>query len=435
MLVAASIILPQAAQAQTVQKWVTAWTGSAQGPYPVGNPSAQPNLSFAFPTPAEGAHDQTFRLIVRPDIWGTRTRLRFSNVFGTQPVTFDGVFVGMQASGASLMPNTNRPVTFGGKPSVTIAPGQSTWSDPAGLPFVRGPAEPALRGRKLAVSFHVNGTSGPMTWHAKALTTSYLTPPGAGAQGQGETEAAFPLSTASWYFLDAVDMMMPAATKLVVAFGDSITDGTDSTFNGDDRWPDVLSRRLHAAYGPFVSVVNQGIGGNRVIGPANYTPAKPFAGGPAALQRLDRDVLALSGVSAVILLEGTNDFGKSGEGATPEAVQDGVKTFVERVRAGIKGVRVIGATLPPNLGSTNPDHGSAEEDTKCRAYNDFIRSSKLFDATVDFYAVTVDPETHGMKPMFVPDSTIGGPGDKLHPNRAGYLAMGNAVDLRAVMGH
>ncbi|MEJ1975975.1 MAG: GDSL-type esterase/lipase family protein [Acetobacteraceae bacterium] len=341
-------------------------------------------------------------------------------------MTFDGVFIGLRASGATIVPNTTHPVLFAGKPSVTVAPGQSVWSDASALPFVHGPADPALIGRKLAVSFHVAGDTGPMTWHAKALTTSYLTAPGAGSKGREEGDADYPFSTASWYFLDAVDMMAPAATRLVVAFGDSITDGTDSTLNGDDRWPDALSHRLHAAYGTRVAVVNEGIGGNRIIGPATYTAAQPFSGGPAALQRMDRDVLGLSGVSAVIFLEGTNDFGKSGEGATQEAVQAGVKDFVTRLRERIKGVRVIGATLPPNLTSTNPDHGSPAEDALCRTYNDFIRTTKLFDGVVDFYKVTVDPQTGVMKAMFIPDSTIGGPGDKLHPNRAGYLAMANA---------
>jgi lysophospholipase L1-like esterase len=432
LFLALCLVAPGVARAQAGEKWVTSWTGSVQGPYPVGNPSAQPNLSFAFPNPADGARDQSFRLIVRPDIWGGRTRLRFSNAYGTKPVTFDGVFAGLQASGATIVPHTNHPVLFAGKPSVTVAPGQSVWSDADALPFVHGVSDPEMIGRKLAVSFHVAGDSGPMTWHAKALTTSYLTAPGAGAKGGPEGDGDYPFSTASWYFLDAVDMLAPASTQLVVAFGDSITDGTDSTLNGDDRWPDALSHRLHAVYGSKVAVVDEGIGGNRIIGPATYTPAQPFSGGPAALQRMDRDLLSLSGVTAVILLEGTNDFGKSGEGATQEAVQAGVKEFVTRVRDHIKGVHIVGATLPPNLTSTNPDHGSAAEDALCRSYNDFIRTTKLFDGFVDFYKVTVDPQTGTMKAMFIPDSTTGGPGDKLHPNRAGYQAMAAAIDLHAL---
>jgi len=232
------------------QKWVTSWTGSAQGPYPVGNPSAQPNLSLAFPSPDSGARDQTFRLIVRPGAWGRQTRLRLSNVFGTRPVTFDAIFVGMQASAAALVPGTNRPVTFGKNTSITIAPGESAWSDPASLPFVRNPPGAELMGRKLAVSFHVVGESGPMTWHAKALTSSYLTMPGAGAKGKEESETAFPIATTSWYFMDALDMMAHGDTHVIVAFGDSITEGTASTLNGDDRWPEyshAACRRSQAA--------------------------------------------------------------------------------------------------------------------------------------------------------------------------------------------
>jgi lysophospholipase L1-like esterase len=428
-LALAAPLAPIAAHAQA-PNWVTAWTGSAQGPYPVGNASAQPNLKFAFPDPAAGAKDQGFRLILHPDLWGHRARLRFSNAFGTKPVTFDHVFVGEQAIAGTLVPGTNAPLTFGGQDSVTVPPGQSVWSDAVALGFVHDPADPALAGRKLAASFHVTGASGPMTWHAKALTTSYLTPPGAPpAASAEEGDGAFPFSTASWYFLDAVDVDAAPGTKLVVAFGDSITDGTDSTLNGDDRWPDDLARRLHATYGARVAVVNQGIGGNRIVGPTTYTPARPFAGGPAAEQRLDRDILALSGVTSVIWMEGTNDFGNSGEGVTVEQVEAGVARVVERLRARIPGIRIIGATLTPNLHSTNPDHGSAEEDAKVRAYNAFVRATKLFDGVADFAKVTADPETGEMKAEFVPDSTIGGPGDKLHPNRAGYRAMADAIDL------
>jgi lysophospholipase L1-like esterase len=431
-LLSAALMTAPFAQAQA-PNWVTSWTGSAQGPYPVGNPSAQPKMTFAFPDPAAGARDQSFRLIVHPGLWGPQTRLRLSNAYGTQPVTFDHVFVGEQAMAGTLLPGTNAPATFGGQSSVTVAPGQSAWSDPVALGFVHDPADPALIGRKLAVSFHVAGASGPMTWHAKALTSSYLTPPGAGSAATGQDgDGAFPFSTASWYFLDAVDMAAPAGTRLVVALGDSITDGTDSTLNGDDRWPDDLARRLRAADGTKVVVVNQGIGGNRIVGPAVYTPAKPFPGGPSAEDRLERDVLSLSGVTSVIWMEGTNDFGNAGEGVTVEQVEAGVKRVVDRIRAKFPGVKIIGATLTTNLHSTNPDHGSAEEDRKVREYNAFVLSTKLFDGTADFAKATTDPETGELKPEYVPDSTIGGPGDKLHPNRAGYQAMADAIDLVAL---
>jgi lysophospholipase L1-like esterase len=427
-LIVAVIALP--ASAQAADKWITSWVASAQGPYPVGNPSAQPVLKFAFPAPETGARDQTFRLVLMPEIWGSKARLRFTNVFGTRPVTFDGVHAGLQLGSATIMPGTNRPVTFGGKPSVTIEPGKDVWSDAVTLPFVKDAK--ALAGRKLAVSFHVPGESGPMTWHAKALQTSYVTAPGAGAKGHADDEAAFPYSTASWYFVDAVDMMAPASTKVIVCFGDSITDGTASTMNGDDRWPNALSRHLQLA-GQRVVVLNAGIGGNQVIGPPEYSAQKPFAGGPSAGSRIERDVTSLSGVSAMIWLEGINDFSKNGN-ASVEAVQAGMKEIAMRVRAKIAGVRIFGATLPSALNATNAAHGFPEQNDKRKALNEFIRTSGVFDGVVDFDKATLDPATGEMKVDYVPESTTGGPGDKLHPNRAGYLAMANAIDLGMLIG-
>ena len=420
------LILASACHAKSL-KWVASWTASVQGPYPIGNASAQPDLRFVFPSAAAGAHDQTFRLVVQPDIWGTQARLRFSNVFGTRPVTFDGAFVGLSWSGGAVVHGTNRPVRFGGRESATVAPGESVWSDAVTLGYPR-----QLAGRKLAVSFHIPNESGPMTWHAKALTTSYLTPPDAGAKANLEDESAFPFTTTSWYFLDAVDMMAPADTQVIAALGDSITDGTASTLNGDDRWSNALSRRLHTVYGDRVSVVNAGIGGNQVVGPTDYSAQHPFAGGPSARQRLQRDVLSLSGVSTVIWLEGINDF-SSNANASVDSVEAGMREVVSLIRARIPTARVIGATVVSALGSTNASHGSPAEDEKRKQLNDFIRHAGLFDGVADFDRATLDQRTGGLRAEFVPDSTTGGPGDKLHPNRAGYLAMAMAIDLNLLV--
>ncbi len=416
------------AMSEGAEKWVTSWAASAQGPYPIGNPMVQPDLRRVFPSPETGARDQSFRLIIGPDVWGREARIRLSNAFGTKPITFDGGFIGLQLDSSALVAGTNRPVTFGGAASVTVEPGASVWSDAISLPFVSGVSTAYLQSRKLAISFHVAGESGPMTWHAKGLTTSYVTAPGAGSQGASEDEAAFPNGTTSWYFLDALDMKVPADTQVIVALGDSITDGTGSTLNGDDRWPDVLSRRLHAKYGDKFVVVNAGIGGNLIAGPPEYSPEKPYPGGPSALQRLDRDVMSLSGVSAVIWLEGINDFSKNGN-ASVESIQMALKEGVATLRRRIPGVRVIGCTVTTALGNAGPAHGFAEQDMKRQALNDFIRGEGLFDGVIDFDKVTVSPETGEMRPEFVPDNTVGGPGDKLHPNRQGYLAMGMAIDL------
>src|SRR3989442_10644800 len=139
-----------------------------QGPYPVGNPSAQPDMRLAFPSGETGARDQSFRMIVKPEIWGREARLRFSNGLGTKPVTFDGVFVGLHQTSSAIVRGTNRRVTFAGKGSVTIPPGESAWSDAVALPFVRNAAASELAGRKLAVSLYIAGESGPMTMHGQA---------------------------------------------------------------------------------------------------------------------------------------------------------------------------------------------------------------------------------------------------------------------------
>ena len=407
------------------RKWVATWTGSVHGPYPSGNPVAQPEMKFAFPAPLSGGNDQTFRLIVRPDLWGTRFRLKLANTFGTQSVTFDGVYLGVQATAGNLVGGTNRPVTFAGKPAVTIAPGASMFSDAVDLPVSPGGSFASLDGRKLAASFHVVGSSGPMTWHAKALQTSYLSAPGSGAHGREDTDTAFPFTTTSWYFLDAIDVMAAADTVVVCAFGDSITDGTASTLNGDDRWPDVFSRRMHAAYGNRVSVVNAGIGGNRIITPAAYPPPQPFAGGPSALQRLDRDLLGLSGLSGAVILEGINDLSAD---SPVDAIIAGMREMVSRIRA--KGrIKIVGATITSAFGNTGRS-GTPDGDQRRKTVNAFIRTGGLFDAVADFDAATTDPATGSLKPEFQPNSSIGGPGDLLHPNRAGYQAMGNSIDIK-----
>ncbi len=423
-LIVACVALSHAQRADRLpagQKWAATWAASVHGPYPAGNPSAQPDLKFAFPDPAQGAVDQSFRLIVKPDLWGDQFRIRLANTFGAQPVTFDAIFIGVSAGGGSIVRGTNTRVTFAGQPTVTLAPGDSAYSDRAVLKL---PSGGAMDGRKLAVSYHVAGPSGPMTWHAKALQTSYLSGHRSGTHTSSEDETGFPYTTTSWYFLDAVDVMAPSSTVVVCALGDSITDGTLSTLNGDDRWPDVLSRRLHAAYGSRVSVVNAGIGGNRILTPESYPLPKPFGGGPSALLRLERDLFGLSGVSAVVLLEGINDISA---GASADQIIAGMRELVSRVKA--KGLKIVGATITPSLGA-NGNSGTPDADERRRAVNNFIRTGGLFDAVADFDAATVDPKTGGLREEFVPNSTIGGAGDRLHPNRAGYLAMGAAVDLK-----
>ncbi|MGE0420288.1 MAG: GDSL-type esterase/lipase family protein, partial [Acetobacteraceae bacterium] len=237
--------------------------------------------------------------------------------------------------------------------------------------------------------------------------------------------------TTSWYFLDAVDMDLPEPASTIVAFGDSITNGTGSTINGDDRWPDIFSRRVHAAFGDRFSVVNQGIGGNRIIGPRDYR-SDPVPGGPAALDRLERDIVALPNVSTVIWLEGINDFGIAGESVAD--VTAGMAEGVQRLRASIPGVRIFAGTLTASLNSVNGTHGTPEMERRRQAFNTFVRTPGLFDGVIDFDAATFDPSTGELKAEHQPNTSIGGPGDKLHPNRIGYLAMAGCIDLAMVCG-
>ncbi|GHU29253.1 SGNH hydrolase [Betaproteobacteria bacterium] len=428
MVVLVSFVFTFSIGVAAQERWTTTWAASALGPYPGGSGSSiQPDQSLTFPGEKKSANDQSFRMIVMPDVWGKTMRIRLTNAHGTQPVTFDAVYVGLQYSGSAVIPKTNTPVTFGAKKTVVIAPGAALWSDAISPAFAREPS--SLTGRKLAVSFHVVGDSGPMTFHADALQTSYIAMPNSGARSGEEGESAFLNPVISWFFLDAVDMRLKN-TRTIVAFGDSITDGRSSTLNGDDRWPNVLARRLHAVvYGDKFAVVNAGISGNTVVGPTESTPENPTRGGISAVSRIERDVISLSNVSAVFWLEGINDFSKRYM-APADAVIDGFKQGVALLRAKIPGVQVYGATVLSCLGTNLAAYGFPEQEDNRQALNKFIRSTNIFDAVVDFDKVTQDPNGPGLLSAFVPDSSKGGPeGDRLHPNRLGYNAMGNAVDI------
>ena len=412
--------------------WTAAWCASAQGPYPHGRETAQPDLSTLFPEPEFSASNQSFRMIVRPDVWGRQARIRLSNSHGLKPIAFGNIHIGLQAMSSAVLAGTNRTITFGGVDSITIEVGHWAVSDAVDLEFFMDPNDPLLVGKSLAISFHVIGDTGPMTYHAKASQTSYLSAHGAVAACSSHEETAFPYSTTSWFFLDALDMNMAASTKVIVAFGDSISDGSGSTINGYDRWPDVVARRLHAKFGNTVSLVNQGIGGNQILGPPDETPPADRLGGISALKRLERDVVSITGVSTVIWLEGINDFGFTDVSA--EEVIAGVQRGVAQMREAIPGVRIIGATLTTALNATTGGHGRDSVDTRRRIFNEFVRTTDIYDGIIDFDTATYDDATGELRPEMVPNSCIGGPGDKLHPNRIGYQAMAAAVDINMLIG-
>ena len=449
-------------------KWVASWATSpgayfvyvaplpqnqALAPAPTRFTTAniQPDLAFPFPNAnTTGAHSQTIRSIVKPDLWGDTMRVKLSNVFGNLPLTLDSTTIGLQEYAGNVVHGTLTPVTFRGATSVTIPAGTEIWSDAVHLSFVKHSGDSLLEGRNLAISYSIQGDSGHMTYHSGANTTSFITPSGSGDHTQAADGFAYEFTTTSWFFLTTLDVLASSDTVVVCAFGDSITDGTHTTLNTNDRWANVLSRRLHNAYGNKVTVVNEAIGGNRVVPPA----VPNAASGPAAVDRLDRDVLGLSGLTHVIWLEGINDLGAGYGGATPEnpvlhtaaAIIAGYQNVVGRLHA--RGVKVYGATVVSALGLNNPaegwdlvhfptflatgDNGPLVEAQRL-ILNQFIRAPGNFDGVVDFDTATRDPDPAGlgnMAPRFLPNSQFTQlPWDYLHPNHAGYNAMGLAIDI------
>jgi lysophospholipase L1-like esterase len=452
------------------QHWVASWStataaffvyaapavqnqAAAPNPARFATANIQPDLAFPFPnatTTGATAVNQTFRSIVKPDLWGDTMRVRFSNVFGNVPLTFSSVTIALQEYAANVVHDTVTAVKFGGSHSVTVPAGAEMWSDAVHLRWAKDADDPLLQGRNLAISYSVRGDSGHMSFHSGANTTSYITGNGTGDHTYDEDGFAYEYTTASWFFVNAVDVMAPGDTVVVCAFGDSITDGTHTTFNGYDRWSNVLSRRLHNAYGNKISVVNEAIGGNRVINPAVVNATS----GPAAVDRLDRDVLGLSGLTHVIWLEGINDLGAGfGPGATenpvvhtPQNIIAGYQNVVSRLHQ--RGIKVYGATVVSALGLNNPaegwdlinfptflatgDNGPVVEAGRL-ILNQFIRTPGNFDGVVDFDGATRDPDPASrgnMRPKFLPNSQFTQlPWDYLHPNHAGYNAMGSSIEI------
>ena len=405
-------------------KWVATWAASIGQPYAYAAPSAtdlftiyysfQPDLQYAILSAADGLVNQSVRMVIKPDIFGNHFRLRFSNLYGTAPLNLDRVALGIQASGAGLVPGSNRLVTFnGGNTSVSIPAGGRLYSDAVELNVT--PDDPLLAGRKLAVSMYVAGPSGTLSVHNFAFQTSYLAEPGSGDRvAKVNGNQAFPYTTTSSFIIDQLDVEAPAATRVLACLGDSLTDGVFSTINGDDRYPNYLSQRLHTLYGNTVSVVNAGIGGDPVLQPGG------------ALDRLERDVLSLSGVTDVIWFQAINDFRFP---VTPQDIIDGYGAGVQRMHAA--GISVTGATVTSSLHCTTiPVYATDETNAARMTLNAFIRTSGLYDHVADFDTATVDPTSGELRPAFsADDSKLTNPSDKLHFSRLGNRALANAVDL------
>ena len=394
-VIAAALLLPTDGAVAQNAPFVSAWGASQQG-------QGEAKISNA-----------TVRMIARVTIGGDAVRIRLDNTFGKTPVTFANASIAPRVRGAAVAVGEVKPLTFRGQGTVTVAPGATAVSDPVALHVDAQ--------QDLAVSLFVTGEAQP-SQHNNAQTTSYVTENGDGDATSSADGKPFTGRTTSMYWLKRIDVQAAGAST-IVAFGDSITDGTCTTLDAHDRWEDLVAQRLALA-GAKLAVVNEGIGGNTVTTAANYMP--PINSDPAVL-RFDRDVLSHPGVSHVVIFVGTNDVRR---GASAQLVIGGLKSLIERVRGARTPIKVVGATMVPRH-TTVPgvaDTGWTDEKTKIRnEVNAWIRKDAGFDAVLDFDRVIASKAN--------PDSMEQSYncGDGVHPSPIGYFQMGKSVDL-AVFG-
>jgi lysophospholipase L1-like esterase len=379
--------------------WAGSWAASQQIP--------EPNNAV----PLESLNHATLRQIVHLSIGGPTIRVRISNAFGTAPLHLISVHVAVPLSPAAsrIDPASDRGVTFNEHPDVLIPMAAEYVSDPLNYPVA------ALS--DLAITMQIESAPGQETGHPGSRATSYLVselPPSA-------AELSSAQSIDHWYFLSGVDVVASANASSIVALGDSITDGHGATTNGNDRWTDVLASRLQHSPGMSgVAVLNEGIGGNRLLADGL---------GPNVLARFDRDVLAQPGVRYLIVLEGINDIGTLTRTAPATEAQH--KELVHRMigayqqiilRAHAHGIKVIGGTIMPFMGSTFYHPDDANESDR-QTVNAWIRATGHFDAVIDFDKIMADSaHPDHLRPDY--DS-----GDHLHPSPIGYRAMANAIPL------
>jgi lysophospholipase L1-like esterase len=380
--------------------WVTSWAASPQVPVP-GTPAAA------------GFDNQTVRNIVFTSAGGALVRLVLTNVFGTTPLQVGDVTVAVAVASdsAAVAPGTVHRVTVGGSASFQIPPGAQVLSDPVAMRVA--PLQ------DLAVSVYLPGQTGAATIHSDAQQVNWVS--GTGDHAGDAAAGAFTTPTQSWYYVSDVIVGPSRVSGTVVAFGDSITDGFQSTVGANARWPNELARRLDATRGRTLSVADEGISGNRVLNDA-------LCCGVNALARFDRDALDKPGVRDIIVLEGINDFGFSAVPPNPviDPVTDvsaaqviaGYQQLIAQAHA--RGLKIFGATVLPFKGA---GYYTAAGEAKREAVNAWIRTSGAFDGVIDFDKLMGNPaDPLTLNPVW--DS-----GDHLHPNDLGYQAMANAISL------
>jgi lysophospholipase L1-like esterase len=386
-----AVSAPGQAQAAGHPEWVGTWASS---------PMLADGGFHVYPFAAV-----TLREIAHISAGGDQIRVRFTNEFGLSPLTIASAHVALSAGGSAIKDGTDHALTFGGATSVVVPPGAVMYSDPVAL------AVAPLS--DLAVSFYLpSQVMRGETYHSFADQDNYM----ADGDQTASADLSHPTVLESWYFFDGIDVAAVEGARAIVTLGDSITDGAHSTRNGNLRWPDVLAARLQQDHAlAHVGVLNEGIGGNRVLNDG---------AGPSALARIDRDILAQDGVRYVIVLESINDIGRyphpqgPEDNVTAEQLEQGLKQIADAAHE--HGIKAFGATLTPYGGA---GYSSEKGEQVREAVNNWIRTSGTFDGVVDFDKITQDPQnpTH-FNPLY--DS-----GDHLHPSDAGYKAMADGIDL------
>jgi lysophospholipase L1-like esterase len=395
---------PAVLQTGVPQTWVASWGASQQIPEPQNA------------LPSEDLRDTTVRQIFHLSVGGSALRVHLSNAFGVEALHLTSVHIARPAfppsadpAATQIVPTTDRALTFAGSSDVTISPGADFVSDPLEFPVA------ALS--DLAVTFHIDVPPVRQTSHPGSRATTFY------AHGDAVADVSLrePRHVDHWYQVTAIEVRTAPDAASIVALGDSITDGHGATTNGNDRWTDVLARRLQGNPATHnIGVSNQGIGGNHLLTDGL---------GPNVLSRFDRDVLAPAAVHWVIVFEGVNDLGglaRTGEVTPAEhvaLVQRVIAAYQQIIARGhAHGLRMIGATITPYVGSDYYHPGPLSEADR-QAVNRWIRATGNFDAVIDFDAVVRDSQH--------PDHLLPAYdcGDHLHPSPVGYSAMGEAIPL------
>jgi len=398
--------------------WVATWAASPQAasfgfarpPQSSSTPTAEPKQATQSKQPSPfmlppDINNQTVRMIVRTSVGGRSMRVHLSNAYGTGPLTIGAARIALRDKDSSIVPDSDRALTFSGKASFVIPPGALAVSDPVDF------AVPKLG--YLAISVYITGDPTPPTVHLTGLHTTYISKAGDFTKEKSIADAT---TTQSWYYLSSVDVLAPANAGSIVAFGDSITDGATSTPDTDRSWPSQLAERLQANPATAsMAIVNHGISGNRLLADG---------AGVSALARFDRDVIAQPGVKYLIVLEGINDIGMSsmmpaaGTALTADDLIAAHKQMIER--AHLHGIKAFGATLLPYGGAM---YFSEKGEALRQAVNQWIRTSGAYDGVIDFDAKLRDPANpKEMNAAYFIN-------DHLHPNDAGYKLMAEAVEL------